>query len=67
MDREIDDLEGFWVNEDPSRALHIGWEDEDTLYFDLFDSKSAAWTPEGNDSLTSILLNVRTGEVQVGR
>ncbi|MFH1003494.1 MAG: hypothetical protein V1780_05045 [Chloroflexota bacterium] len=53
MDREHD------------RTLHIGFEDEDTLYFDLFDSANAWLTPEGNDTIAGIMLNLKTGKVTI--
>jgi len=59
----LDDFDGFWVDEELDRTLHVGWEDDETLYIDLFDSWLAAFEAEGNDSLASILLNVKTGEV----
>ena len=61
----LDDFDGFWVDEELDRTLHVGWEDGETLYIDLFDSWLAAFEAEGNDSLVSILLNVKTGEVKL--
>lgn len=63
--RHIDELDGFWVSQECNRTLHIGFEDEETLYFDLFDSDAAAYVAEGNQCLSAILLNLRTGEVEV--
>ena len=64
--RRIDELEGFWVSEEADRTLHIGFEDAETVYFDLFDSDKAACVAEGNRCLVTILLNLRTGTVEVG-
>jgi len=59
----MDKLDGFWVDRALDRCLHIGWESEDTLYLDLFDSASAAYNPERSDLLMSLHLNIATGDV----
>lgn len=63
--RDIEELEGFWIDGKRDRALHIGFEDEDTVYIDLFDSVDAAYTPEGNECLIGVLLNLITGELRI--
>ena len=63
--RRIDELDGFWADEAIDRTLHIGFEDEETLYFDLFDSDNAAHVAEGTECLASVLLNLRTGRVKI--
>ncbi len=45
--------------------VEIGYEDEDTLYFDLFDSALAADTPEGNECIASVMLNLKTGKATI--
>jgi hypothetical protein len=63
--RRIDELDGFWVDEAFDRTLHIGFEDEEALYFDLFDSDRAAHVAEGTECLASVLLNLTTGRVKI--
>lgn len=61
MVHQLQELDGFWVDRQLARTLHIGWEDEETIYLDLFDSDKSAYAAEGNQCLSSMMLNLRTG------
>jgi hypothetical protein len=64
-DRPMEGLDGFWADQELNRTLHIGYEDEETLYFDLFDSNRAGYDADGSRCLVAVLLNLRTGEVRI--
>jgi hypothetical protein len=64
--RSVEDMDGFWVSREHDRTLHIGFEDEETLYFDLFDTAKAGnpWH-DGGDCMAAVFINLKTGEVRV--
>lgn len=57
---DIDALDGFWLSRGLDRTLHITFEAEDVLVFDLYDTVRAAYAPVG-EPLAIVRLNLRTG------
>ena len=56
-------FDGFYVDRVNDRTIHVGWEDEVTIYIDVFDSARAATDAEHGDCIAAVLINVLTGEV----
>jgi len=59
----LDELDGFYVDEDLSRCVHVTFDAEDVVVLDIFDTAQAAYTPVG-DALSSVEINLQTGEVK---
>lgn len=62
--RPVEELDGFWACRKTGRTVHIGFEDEETVYIDLFNSAQADHDDE-SDCITAIILNLRTGDVVI--
>ena len=61
--KEASDFDDFYVDRKNDRAIHVGWEDETTIYIDVFDTAAAAWNSEKGKCLAAVLIDVATGEV----
>ena len=66
-ERPIEELDGFWASRELGRTLHVGFEDEHTLYFDLFDSATAGTPGDRSRGLMAVLLDLESGEVRIER
>jgi len=65
MPRNIEEIDNFWVDKELNRTLHVGFENDEWLYFDLFDTAKAAVASEAGKVLTAVFLNLKTGEIKV--
>ncbi|MDP3025496.1 MAG: hypothetical protein Q8O10_08165 [candidate division Zixibacteria bacterium] len=63
---KMDELDGFYVDKDLNRTLHITFEKEDIIVIDVYDTVQAAYKPVG-ETLGIMELNLSTGKVKCYR
>lgn len=61
---EIDELDGFYVDNEFDRTVHITFEEEDVFVIDIYDTVDAAYDPVG-EAIGIIKVNIRTGESEI--
>lgn len=57
MSKSINQLEGYYIDEELDRCVHITWVDEETIALDVFAS---AKNPEA-ECIYSVLVNLKKG------
>lgn len=57
------ELDGFYVDNEMDRAVHITFEEENVVVIDLYDTAKAAIAPVG-ETLGMIELNLKTGKAK---
>lgn len=60
----VDELDGFYVDGELDRTVHITFDAEDVIVVDVFDTTAAAYAPVG-EPLSIVEINLRTGSVTV--
>lgn len=59
----LGELDGFYVGD--GICLHITFEDGETIAIDLFDDEAAAHNPHKGDLIRTVILGLRTGQVDL--
>lgn len=60
---EINELDGLYVDNTLDRTVHIGFEEEDVVLIDIYDTAGAAYEPVG-ETLGIVELNIKTGKAK---
>lgn len=60
---KLDEMDGFYVDNEMDRAVHITFEEEDVVVIDIYDRAKAAIAPIG-ETLGIIELNLKTGKAK---
>ena len=63
---KIDELDGFYVDKNLNRTVHMTFEEEDVVIIDIYDTVQAAYEPVG-EILGIVELNIRTGKAKYFR
>lgn len=61
MLKDIEELEGYFVDYELARTIHVTFEDEDVIVFDIYDDREIKDTLR-KDPIGIIELNIRTGK-----
>ena len=61
---KMGELDGFYVDEELNRTVHITFESEETVLIDIFDTRQAAYDSDTGDVLGIVELNLKTGNAQ---
>ncbi len=60
---KIDELDGFYVDNELNRAVHVTFDDNDVFVIDIFDSAQAAYTDTGK-TVGIIEVNIKNGKAK---
>ena len=60
---KIDELDGFYVDNETDRAVHITLEEKDVVVIDVYNSSQAAYTETG-ETIGIIEVNLKTGKAK---
>jgi len=60
---KLGELDGFYVDNEIDRAVHITFEEKDVVVIDIYDKARAAIAPVG-ETLGIIELNLKTGKAK---
>lgn len=61
---EMGELDGFYVDNELDRTVHITFEEEDVIVIDIYNTARAAIAPVG-ETLRIIELNLNTGKANL--
>lgn len=60
---QIEELDGFYVDKELDRTVHISFDEEDVIVIDVYDTTQAAHKDTG-EALGIIEVNLRTGKAK---
>jgi len=60
---ELDELDGFFVDNKLDRAVHITFEEEDVIVIDIYNTAQAAYN-YASEVIGIIEINIRTGKAK---
>lgn len=61
---DINELDGFYVDNELDRTVHVTFEEEDVIIIDIYNAAEAAYNPDKGEAIGIIELNLTSGEAK---